>query len=579
MMEWTTACPDWAERIVDGRSLIPCGALFPEEGAGALEVFKQLRLVDVPNRPTFGEAGDAWIFEFVEAVFGAYEGEDGDGQRKISEFFLVMAKKNGKSTLAAGVMLTALIRNWRQSNELIIVAPTIKAANNSFKPAADMVRADPRLSAAPGCSGFLHVIDNTRTIRHLKTGATLQILAADTGTVAGNKAAFVLVDELWEFGARSGADAMMREAAGGLVGRPEGFLISISTQSDRPPAGIWRDKLDYARKVRDGAIVDPKFLPVIYEFPDHMLKSEQYLEPENYYITNPLIGRTAWGRDWIKKELAKENEKGPSTRNVFLAKHLNVEISGALRADGWSGARRWASGADGALTLEAILDRSEVVVVAADGGGEDDLFGLSVMGRDEKTKDWLSWSHAFISEGGVELRRANDTLYRQFQDDGDLTIVSHLPDDIDGIIEVVRAVQASGKFSLMGLDKIGTSQVLLDELIEVGLIANETLVTVPQGISLMGAFKVVGRKLADGSFKHCGGAMMNWCAHNVIIVPTPTGSRVARDASGYGKIDPWVAMIDCAYLMLQTPEAAGQSGWDTDDVDALIAKIDAASAA
>jgi phage terminase large subunit-like protein len=36
----------------------------------------------------------------------------------------------------------------------------------------------------------------------LKTKATLRMLAADTGTVAGNKAAFVLIDELWEFGSQ-----------------------------------------------------------------------------------------------------------------------------------------------------------------------------------------------------------------------------------------------------------------------------------------------------------------------------------------------------------------------------------------
>jgi phage terminase large subunit-like protein len=166
---------------------------------------------------------------------------------------------------SAGIMLTALLRNWRQSNELIIVAPSIKAANNSFKPAADMVRADPRLDSAKG--GSLHVIDHERKIKHLTTGATLQVLSADAGIVVGVKAGFVLIDEMWQFGESHKANAMLREATGGLVTRPEGFIMTITTQSDKPPAGEFKDKLNYARDVRDGKIIDPRFLPVLVRIP------------------------------------------------------------------------------------------------------------------------------------------------------------------------------------------------------------------------------------------------------------------------------------------------------------------------
>ena len=551
MKDWTTACPDWERRIVEGGSLIPCAPLFPNEAKDALDVFKSLRIVDAPGRPTFGEAGDQWIFDFVSAIFGAYDAER--GERLINQFFLCVSKKNGKSTIAAGIMLTALILNWRQSNELIIVAPTIKAANNSFKPAADMIRADPELDAS--AEGFLHVTDHQRTIKHLKTGATLQILAADTGTVAGNKAAFVLVDELWEFGSKPKADAMMREAAGGLVARPEGFLISITTQSDAPPAGVFKDKLDYARNVRDGKVNDPKFLPVIYEFPQELIENAAYLEPKNFYITNPYLGRTSWGQQWIADELVKEREKGPEPRNVFLAKHLNVEIGMNLRSNRWAGADFWADRADAGIDLESILERSEVVVVGIDGGGLDDLFGLTVLGRERGSRDWLSWSHAWCHKGVLERRKSIASKLQDFARVGLLTIVDDELDDISGIIEIISDIKARGLLASVAVDPAGLGE-MIEALAEIDVTQEAgNLVGAPQGYAMMNAIKTAERKLANGTLKHAPSALMDWCVSNLKIEPTATAIRATKQNAGDAKIDPVMALFDAVTVMSRNPEA------------------------
>src|SRR5690625_7903245 len=84
-----------------------------------------------------------------------------------------------------------------------------------------------------------------------------------------------MIDELWGFGSKASAESMFMEATGGQVSRDDGWIIWLTTQSDKPPAGVFKDKLQYFRDVRDGIIDDPKALPVIYEYPQEMVRSEE----------------------------------------------------------------------------------------------------------------------------------------------------------------------------------------------------------------------------------------------------------------------------------------------------------------
>lgn len=551
MPEWTTACLDWAERLRAGRSIIPA-PIFADQAEQALAIFKELRVVDLPGKPTFGECSEPWVFDFVAAIFGAYDAET--GRQLIREYGLLISKKNTKSTIAAGIMLTAVILCWREDEEHLILAPTKEVADNSFKPAAGMIRADEELAS------LFHVQDHIRTITHRVTKASLKVVAADTDTVSGKKSGRIMVDELWVFGKQSKAAAMFMEATGGQVSREEGWVIYLTTQSDEPPAGVFKEKLDYWRDVRDGKIHDPKTLGVLYEFPDEMIQAKAYMDPANFYVTNPNLGRSV-SAEWLADNLRKNEAKKDGSFQQFLAKHLNIEIGMNLRSDRWPGADFWDKQARKAVTLGYLLERSEVIDVGADGGGLDDLLGAAAVGRDRETREWLLWTHAWAHPSVLDRRKDIAPRLHDFAKDGDLTIVEHIGDDVEELAQIVARIEESGLLDKVGIDPAGVGAIL-DALIEAG-VPQEKVIGVSQGWKLGGAIKTTERKLAEGGLIHGGQPMMTWCVGNARVEPRGNSILITKQISGSAKIDPLMATFNAVTLMSLNPEAVGKSFWET----------------
>jgi phage terminase large subunit-like protein len=547
-MEWSTACPDWKDRLKSSRSIIPA-PLFPDQAEEAVAIFQQLKIADAPGSPTFGEACDQWVFDLVASIFGAYDAREGsptEGRRLITEWFILIPKKNSKSTIAAGIMMTALILNWRMSGEFTILAPTLEVAANSFAPSRDMVRHDEDLDA------LMQVQTHIKTITHRNTSATLKVIAADANTAAGKKSVGTLVDEIWLFGKQPNAENMLREAIGGLASRPEGFVIYLTTQSDEPPAGVFRQKLQYARDVRDGKIVDPRFVPVLYEFPDEMIQAGEHLKPENFGIVNPNLGYSV-DAEFLERELRKAQAGGEESLRGFLSKHLNVEIGLNLRSDRWAGADFWERQAIPAFSLSDLIAKSEVVDVGIDGGGLDDLLGLAAIGRCATTRRWLTWAHAWAHPSVLERRKQEASRFRDFAADGDLTLVERIGEDVEEVAAYVAEIEASGKLDKIGVDPSGLGGIL-DALLEAA-IPEEKIVGISQGWKMTGSIKTAERKLAEGVLVHAGRPLMAWCVGNAKIEPRGNAVLITKQASGSAKIDPLMAVLNAVSLMSLNPES------------------------
>ncbi len=552
---WSTACRDWEKRIIAGESLVPCDPLFPDAAAQGMAVFNALKIVDVLGEPTIGESCRDWLKDFAAAIFGSYDPET--GKRMITEFFLLVSKKNTKSTIAAGVMLTVLILNWRQSAEFLILAPTKEAADNAFKPARDMIKADPELDA------LFHVQDYTRIVTHRETGATLKVVAADGSSVVGKKATGILVDELWEFGKKPTAENMLMEATGGIASRPEGFIIYLSTQSDEEPAGVFKSRLEYARGVRDGKINSPRFLPVIYEFPKKILDKKGEHNPDNWYMTNPNLGVSV-SDEFLRDRYAQAKEAGEGVLRVWMAKHLNVEMGMSLREKAWAGAKYWERQGDPLVTLELILECSDVIVCGIDGGGLDDFLSLAVLGRDGESGDWLHWQRSWVFQDVLKHRKEEAPRYLDFQKQDDLIIIQEMRDDNRQLADVVEMINQSGKLAMVGLDPAGVAEIVF--ALHARGIEQERIVGISQGWKMTGAIKTLERKLADGTFSHGARPIMAWAVGNAKAQAKGNNIEITKQMAGGKKIDPLMALFDAVACMSRNPEPPIQSIYDREEL-------------
>lgn len=583
---WDLSCPDWEQRLLAGESLIPDLPLFEDEADMGLAFFDQLVLPDVPGRLVMRDAAGIWFRQLVRVIFGSRD--PATNERMIREFFALVPKGQAKTTYSAGVMVTALLMNQRPRAEMLFVGPTQAIADRAFSQAAGMIAEDPTLKER------FKVIEHQKEIRDLLNDTTMNVKTFALDILTGSMPVVVLLDEIHLLGRNPHAGKVLRQIRGGLEKNSEGFLLTITTQSDEPPAGVMKEELHTARRVRDGHYKGEEMraiLPMLYEFPQAVARDPaQWQNPELWHLVMPNLGRSM-RLDSLVRDWTAEKAKGDHATRVWASQHLNIEIGVGLKTDSWPGAEFWEQATDETLTLGTLIERSEAIVIGADGGGLDDLFGLSVLGREKGTKRWLSWSTAWAHQSVLQRRQTiaprlldfakahlegGDLFYLPGADDDDIERELHiiddelvdvaeelglgvdemlLPKDVAGILRIAVKVNEAGLLAAMALDMEGPYGELIDALALVGITQEGgQVVGIGQGYKLMHAIKGMERKLANGTLVHARSALMDWCVSNIKIEPTATAIRATKQNAGDAKIDPAMALFDAGSVMQTNPE-------------------------
>ena len=544
LKEWSTGLDNWETRIINNESLIPCEPLNKQVAEIALDIFKSLKLVDVIGQPTIGQACKQWVFDFVAVIFGAYDPET--KERYIKEFFLLISKKNSKSTLSAGIMLTAIILNERYSAQLVIVSPTKETSDSSYRPIADMIKADDELLK------MFNVADHTKTITHLGTKATLKVLAFDPNTLTGLKASYVLVDELHLLGHKANADNILREALGGMASRPEGFVIYLTTQSSGTPNGIFKQKLDYARAVRDGEVINKTFLPVLYEYPNSMIENESYLDSKNWFIPNPNLNASV-SLDFLENQFNQVKDIRESLQD-FLSKHLNVQQTMNLKEHNWQAFTDLLPHSESVFTLEDLIERSEVISIGFDGASLFDIAGLTVTGRLKGANSFITWSHGWLNKIALDKNKRSASKLLELAQLKEITIVNEVSMQFKEIAAVIKMIDSTGKLFKIGVDPHGLGTFKTD-LEDEGIEADK-IIGVSQGYKMKQHIISCENLMAKGTLKFSLQELMRWQGSNTRLIYKSNTVMVSK-ADSADKIDNIISLLNSIAIMSENPPSMG----------------------
>ena len=240
---------------------------------------------------------------YIQALFGFVE--RGSGNRQYRESFFLVGRKNGKSTLLAGLALYMLTSDGEGGAEVYSTATKYAQARLLFDEAHNMIKQSPALSK--------HFRKRKNDLYYEPTMSKFQPLARNSDTLDGLNASFVIMDELHGVKDRNLYEVMRQS----MAARRQPLLVMITTAGTVREC-IFDDMYTYAASVADGAITDPHFLPVLYELDDR----SEWSDPAAWIKANPALGA-------IKKtdDLTQKVERAKQNRNELsgvLCKEFNV---------------------------------------------------------------------------------------------------------------------------------------------------------------------------------------------------------------------------------------------------------------
>jgi phage terminase large subunit-like protein len=473
-----------------------------------------------------------WQEKMVRPLFGNLRP---DGRRQFTKAFWAMPRKQGKTELAAAIVLYLILGTGKREQRIYSASGTAEQAALIYDAASTMVRNDPRLDEICRC------YDGFKKIKCEPLGSFYDALSSDAPTKHGLNPSAVIFDELHVLPNR----ALYTALTTGFATRREPLTLMITT-AGFDKTSLCYEKWKYAEDVLAGRVTDPEFQAVIHAASDE----DDWTAEETWRKAMPGLGDFC-SMDWVRSQCA-EAQQNAVNENAFKQLQLNIWTAQSVK---WINDAAWQACGE---PFDLARLKGRPCFAGLDMGLSGDMTAFARAFRDPDGGVTVLLSYWTPIDGTWRKEYRNEDRYPIWHQQGHLKYTPGNIRDRSQIVRDIVAMDDETPVQMLFADRAYATETLTDLYNDHGF--QDRLKGITQGPVQMNESCVkLDELIASRKIRHGGNPILAWNAANAVLRRNHTGLVNLDKESATERIDGLAAVLNALAAMCSEPGDDGES--------------------